>query len=89
MKTLMPARPPLAGESSLAARLPQVEQDVLAYLHAHGPAPGRQLTRHLPWPRPLVLMGVGALLKRRMIQDTPRELEWLLLPITRDLKRLS
>lgn len=80
MNTLMPV---LAGSDSLAARLPQVEQDVLAYLHAHGPAPVRQLTRHLPWPSPLVLMGVGALLRRRMIKDAPRELEWLLLPVAR------
>lgn len=67
-------------EGSLAARLPHIEEDVLACLHTRGRASVRQLTRQVPWPSPLVLMGIGSLLGRGLIQDQPRALEWVLLP---------
>jgi hypothetical protein len=61
--------------TSLMTPLGVVEGDILAYLEAHGATPLRRLVRELEWPSPMVMMGVGALVRERLIQARQHELE--------------
>ena len=63
---------------SLMTRLGLVEGEVLTYLEEHGTTALRRLVRGLEWPAPLVMMGVGALIRGGLVRATQHDLEVLL-----------
>ncbi|MBI1952636.1 MAG: hypothetical protein HYT90_05645 [Candidatus Omnitrophica bacterium] len=62
---------------SLMTRLALVEGEVLTYLEDRGTTTLRRLIRDLEWAAPLVMMGVGALIRAGLVRATQHDLEVL------------
>ena len=65
---------------SLITTLGVIEGEALTYLEQHGATPLRRLVRELEWPAPMVMMGVGALVREGLVRATPHDLEVVVEP---------
>ena len=62
---------------SLMTRVGLVEGEILTYLEGHGTTTLRRLIRDLEWTAPLVMMGVGALIREGLVRAVQHDLEVL------------
>ena len=70
----------LESSASLMTPLGLVSGEALTYIERHPKTTLRQLIRSLPWPTPIVIMSVGALIREGLIRGVQRELEIVLEP---------
>ena len=63
---------------SLITSLGLVESEVLTYLETYGPTTLRRVIRELSWPAPMVMMGVGALVRQGLARAVRHDVEVLL-----------
>ena len=66
---------------SLMTRIGILEGDVLAYLEEHGSTVMRRVTRELEGPFPLIMMAIGALVRRGLVRAVQHDLEIILEPL--------
>jgi hypothetical protein len=62
-------------EQSLMTLLALVEGDILTYLEAQGRVPLRHLIQAMDWPSRMVLMAVGALIRKGLLAGRQQLLE--------------
>ena len=65
-------------EQPLITLLALVEGDILTYLESRGRVTLRRLIQALDWPSRMVVMGVGALVRRKLVIGSQQPLEVLL-----------
>ena len=73
-----PADPVNRLRGSLITPLGLVEGDILTFLEEHGATTLRRLIRGLEWPARMVMMGVGALVRERLVQAMQLDVEVVL-----------
>ncbi len=71
---------PGASRSSLMTSLGLVEGDLLTYLERHGATTLRRLIRESDWPAPMIMMGLGALIRQGLARALQHDLEVIVEP---------
>jgi hypothetical protein len=82
-------KPPLPSEATpLASLLGFIECDILTYLETNGSTSVSCLIRELEWPVPMVLMGLGSLVRFGLIRMCAHDSEVIVEKLSASRARL-